>query len=210
MKKTIICLCLLLCVSIVDAKKKKGKGSGSVKEGLEKVDGPYKRPYYIMLPDNFDPETRYWLYVHAHGYNGNGQIVSKLRKFPHRNQCIMVGPSFPQNMKDGWYQMLGGGSDKQLDQIFKELKKKYKLHDRFMLEGHSGGSQFAHRYAMANNKSVLGCIATSGGTWGNDSSVPSWASGGRDRALFRRIQEHVRSARARLERSRHPLADPRE
>lgn len=168
--RIIISALLMLILAGLAYGAKNNQDTKPIPEGVEKINGPYNRPYYVMLPEKFDPSKPYWLYVLVHGAGGDGLCVSKGKSFKYKEQCIFVGPSFPESSTEGYYQILGGNADKQLDQIFAELKKKYKLHDRFMLQGHSGGSQFSHRYTMANPKSVLACIATSGGSWGETNS----------------------------------------
>lgn len=134
----------------------------------EKFKGKYGRDYFVKLPENFNPEKKYWLFVIVHGHKGNGEkTIGRASKYAFKDQCITVAPSFPWDPKmGGYYQMLGGNSDKQLLDIFKNLGAKYKLHDRMLLWGHSGGSQFTHRFAMTHHKVVLACASSSGGSWG--------------------------------------------
>jgi len=168
LQKIIMIVLVCLCAVFLYGKNNKNK---TVPDDIIKVEGPYKRDYFVLLPKNFDPERRYWLFVAVHGYGGDGLVVQGQRRFPFRDQCIIVGPSFPQSDADGgYYQMLGGNADKQLLGIVKELKKKYKLYDRFLLYGFSGGSQFSHRFTMKNHKLVLACSSHSGGSWTSPSS----------------------------------------
>ena len=141
--------------------------------GTEKFVDKYKRDYFVQLPENFDPDKKYWLFVLVHGHRGNGEkTIGGYRKYAFaQTECITVAPSFPWDPKmGGYYQTLGGNSDKQLISIFQTLGKKYKLHDRMLLYGFSGGSQFTHRFAMKHHKYVLACSSHSGGSWGKVSS----------------------------------------
>jgi hypothetical protein len=169
--KTTIAILILSITScfLYGAKKQR-----PIPSDIIKVNGPYNRDYFVLLPKDYDPNKRYWLFVAVHGYTGNGMVVQKQRNFPFRSDCIIVGPSFPQTESEGYYQMLGGNSDKQLLKIVDELKKKYKLHDRFLLYGFSGGSQFCHRFTMKNHKFVLACSAHSGGSWGEPNTAASY------------------------------------
>ena len=139
--------------------------------GAEKFKCKYGRDYFVQLPENYDPEKKYWLFVIVHGHKGNGEkTIGKIKKYAFKNDVIAVAPSFPWDPKmGGYYQMLGGNSDKQLLDIFKTLGQKHKLHDRMLMWGHSGGSQFSHRFAMVHHKYVLACAASSGGSWGTAS-----------------------------------------
>ena len=136
--------------------------------GAEKFKCKYGRDYFVQLPENYDPEKKYWLFVIVHGHKGNGEkTIGRISKYAFKDQVIAVAPSFPWDPKmGGYYQVLGGNSDKQLLDIFKTLGQKHKLHDRMLLWGHSGGSQFSHRFAMVHHKTVLACAASSGGSWG--------------------------------------------
>lgn len=118
------------------------------------------RQCFLYLPDKIDPAKTYWLVVGVHGYRGNGKGAAGLTGWVKKGNCIVVGPSFPNG-----YQMLGAESDKQLLGIFKALFKKYKLQRKMFIHGFSGGSQFAHRFAMKYPEAVIGCSAHSGGTW---------------------------------------------
>lgn len=136
--------------------------------GAEKFKCKYGRDYFVQLPENYDPAKKYWLFVIVHGHKGNGEkTINRINKYAFKNDVIAVAPSFPWDPKmGGYYQMLGGNSDKQLLDIFKTLGAKHKLHDRMLLWGHSGGSQFSHRFSMVHHKTVLACAASSGGSWG--------------------------------------------
>ena len=137
--------------------------------GMEKFQGKYGRDYFVQLPEGYDANEKYWLFVLVHGYKQKGeQIIGLYKKFGFKDKVITVAPSFPWSPEmGGYYQGLGGNSDKQLIEIFKELGKRHKLHDRMILWGHSGGSQYTHRFAMVHHKYVLACASSSGGTWGS-------------------------------------------
>ena len=73
---------------------------------------------------------------------------------------IVIVPSFT----DG-YQAGDGKWAKQLIENFKEVAKKYQVHDKRFVHGHSGGGQFAHRFAFAEPRYVIGVSAHSSGSW---------------------------------------------
>ena len=103
--------------------------------------------------------------VEVHGYGGSGSEGSGVRGWIDRGDCIGIAPSFPN---DG-YQLLGKDSDRQLTQIFDKLKSDFKLHDKLFIYGHSGGAQYAHRFALKYPNLVMACCATSAGTWATGS-----------------------------------------
>jgi predicted esterase len=119
------------------------------------------RDYYLYTPDRIDKQKTYWLVVGVHGYGGNGKGAAGIAPWAKHGDCIVVGPSFPNN----GYQGLGQQAGEQLDQLFKDLGKEYKLHPKLFLYGFSGGAQFAHRFMMAYPDLVAGCSAHSAGSW---------------------------------------------
>jgi len=119
------------------------------------------RDCFLYLPDEMDANRTYWLVVGVHAYRGKGKGAAGLAGWVRKGNCVVVGPSFPNG-----YQMLGHESDKQLIGVLGELHKKYKLHKKVFLYGFSGGSQFAHRFAMKYPELVGGCASHSGGSWG--------------------------------------------
>lgn len=118
---------------------------------------------HVYLPQKIDPSVTYQLLVGVHGYRGNGNNAAGLSKWAERGDVIVIGPSF----KDS-YQMGNEKHAKKLIKLFKLLSKEYKLKEKMFLHGHSGGSQFAHRFAMNNPRSVCGISAHSGGSWATD------------------------------------------
>ncbi|QOV90441.1 alpha/beta hydrolase [Humisphaera borealis] len=119
------------------------------------------RDYYLYEPSRIDARKTYWLVVGVHGYGGNGKGAAGLAGWVRNGDCIVVGPSFPN---DG-YQLLQKQADEQLVRLFESLQKQFKLRPKLFVYGFSGGSQFAHRFMMKYPELVAGCSAHSGGTW---------------------------------------------
>ena len=119
------------------------------------------RDYWLYAPDTIDPDKTYTLVVGVHGYRGNGQGAAGHAGWVKRHDVIVLGPSYDSN----GYQYLQKGSDQQTIDLFKKLRKESKLHDKLFIAGFSGGSQYAHRFAMKYPEIVVGCAAHSGGTW---------------------------------------------
>lgn len=119
------------------------------------------RDYWVYLPDKIDPEKTYTLVVGVHGYRGNGKGAGGYAGWAKRHDVIVLGPTYDS---DG-YQYLQRGSDLQTIELVRTLRKQYKLHDKLFIAGFSGGSQYAHRFAMKYPELVAGCAAHSGGTW---------------------------------------------
>jgi len=118
------------------------------------------REYFFYLPRQIDTNKTYWLVVGVHGAGGNGRGAGGFSGWTALGNCIVVGPSFPEG-----YQGLDNATDTQLINLAEQLGKTYKLHSRIFVTGFSGGSQFAHRFALQHPDNVIGCAAHSGGTW---------------------------------------------
>jgi hypothetical protein len=122
------------------------------------------RDYWLYTPDNIVTGKIYWLVVGVHGAKGNGKGAGGLAGWvTEMDNVIVIGPSFP--IAGPYFQGLGGESDRQLLDIHKDLKKKYKLHDKMFLHGFSAGSQYSHRFTNKHPKAVIGVSAHSGGSW---------------------------------------------
>lgn len=157
-------------------------------DGEEKLACPMGREYFLYTPDGIEAKpaaTRppgkpkagaakgsaddaqaartYWLVVGIHGYGGNGAGAAGLAEWTKKDDVIVVGPTFPNG-----YQMLDLETDMQLIGIFTHLSQRFRLHPKMFVFGFSGGSQFAHRFALKHPDLVLGCSAHSGGTWGGE------------------------------------------
>ena len=121
------------------------------------------RDYWLYVPDEIDPEKTYTLVVGVHGANGIGKGAAGHANWVNQHDVIVLGPSYRNDA--GAYQYLQGQTDEQTIELFRTLRKEYKLHDKLFITGFSGGSQYAHRFAMKYPELVSGCAAHSGGTW---------------------------------------------
>lgn len=119
------------------------------------------RDYFVYTPDEIAPDKTYTLVVGVHGYRGKGKGAGGYAGWVNHHDVIVLGATYDS---DG-YQYLQKGSDEQTINLIKKLREEYKLHDKIFIAGFSGGSQYAHRFAMKYPNLVVGCAAHSGGTW---------------------------------------------
>lgn len=122
---------------------------------------------FVYKPDPIVPGKTYQLVVGVHGANGKGNGAAGMKDWAKRGDVIVIGPSF-SSKGERPYQNGDGIHAAKLIALFETLKKEHKLHDKIFLHGFSGGSQFAHRFAMLHPKLVCGVSAHSGGTWATD------------------------------------------
>lgn len=119
------------------------------------------RDYWVYTPDEIDPDKTYTLVVGVHGYRGKGKGAGGYASWVNKRDVIVLGCTYDS---DG-YQYLQKGSDEQTLGLIKQLREDYKLKKKIFIAGFSGGSQYAHRFAMKYPELVSGCAAHSGGTW---------------------------------------------
>lgn len=118
---------------------------------------------YYLVPGNAPTDgTKMWVAVDVHGAGGlRGEDRGKeLMQLLGPEPLIVIVPSFT----DG-YQAGDGKWAKQLIGHFEEVAKQHQVHDKMFVHGHSGGGQFAHRFAFAEPEHVIGVSAHSSGSW---------------------------------------------
>jgi len=117
---------------------------------------------YYMVPDDIPEGSKLWVMVDVHGAGGlrKEKPTSVLTKLVAPEPVIVIVPSFTTGYQSG-----SGKWAAQLVKNFKAVQKSYKVHDKMFIHGHSGGSQFAHRFAFTNSKYVIGVSAHSSGSW---------------------------------------------
>lgn len=128
---------------------------------VEKMKCPMGRDYDLYLPEKIDLNRTYWLVCYIHGAHGAAcDNVPSLKHFVERGDCIGIAPSFAHG-----FQLLKNGTDEQLIGILDQLSKKYHLHPKMFVYGHSAGGQFSHRFTLRHSDLIIGCESCSSGTW---------------------------------------------
>jgi len=122
---------------------------------------------HVYLPDPLNPTMTYQLVVGVHGLGRRANDAAGLKNWAQRGDVIVIGPVF-ETRGERPYQNGDGIHAEKLIDLFETLKKTYNLRDKMFLHGFSGGSQFAHRFAMLHPDLVCGVSAHSGGTWATD------------------------------------------
>jgi hypothetical protein len=118
---------------------------------------------YVIVPDELPTDGRKtWVVADIHGAGGlrNESFGHRLKQIFEPEKVIFMVPSFTSG-----YQAGDGEWAKQLIGHFEFVRDKYQVHDKMFVHGHSGGGQFAHRFAMSNPKHVVGVSAHSSGSW---------------------------------------------
>lgn len=152
MMKRLLCFLPWLAVSV-----------GLVNAGTVYFNGQDAKGGYYLVPEKLPEDgAKVWVAVDVHGAGGlRGEGKGKeLAKLLGPEPVIVIVPSFT----DG-YQAGDGKWAEQLIGHFKEVAKKHAVHDKMFVHGHSGGGQFAHRFAFAEPEYVAGVSAHSSGSW---------------------------------------------
>ncbi|MFQ5774700.1 MAG: hypothetical protein ACE5GS_09300 [Kiloniellaceae bacterium] len=126
------------------------------------VDGGGQHAYYLYRPAK--PAGRPKILVLIHGVSRNAREHMKVfQPYAERDGVTLVAPLFDEDHFRG-YQRLGlnpraergNRADLSLHRILEEIGAPAGMPaGRFHLFGHSGGAQFAHRYAMAYPEHVI-------------------------------------------------------
>ena len=137
----------------------------------------HKAGYYILPDDMPSDGSKVWVVVDVHGAGGlkTDKRGPGLAKLLAPEPVIVIVPSFTTGYQGG-----DGKWANQMIDNFKAVQKKHPVHDRMFVHGHSGGGQFAHRFAFSEPKHVVGVSAHSSGSWacnGGYGSITSKAKG---------------------------------
>lgn len=118
---------------------------------------------YFVVPDDLPSDgKKSWVVVDVHGaggLRGNGP-GDRLAKLLDPEPVIVIVPSFTNG-----YQAGDGNWANQLLENFNVVRARHAVHDRMFIHGHSGGAQFAHRFAFEKPEHVVGVSAHSAGSW---------------------------------------------
>jgi hypothetical protein len=118
---------------------------------------------YYLVPDQMPGDgTKLWVVVDVHGAGGlkgegRGPDLAKLLA---PEPVIVIVPSFTSGYQGG-----DGEWAKQLIGNFKTVGERHPVHGKMFVHGHSGGGQFAHRFAFGHPEKVIGVSAHSSGSW---------------------------------------------
>lgn len=118
---------------------------------------------YVVIPDELpDDGQKIWVVADVHGAGGlrNERMGHRLKTVLEPESVIFLVPSFTSG-----YQAGDGKWADQMIEHFKWIQDNYPVHDKMFVHGHSGGGQFAHRFAFTKPKYVVGTSAHSSGSW---------------------------------------------
>jgi hypothetical protein len=118
---------------------------------------------YILIPEKkLEPGEKFRVAVDVHGAGGlpNDKLGLELMRILEPASVIVIVPSFETG-----YQMGDGRFAQQLIDHYRWVAKRYPVCEKMFIHGHSGGAQFAHRFAFAHPEWVSGVSAHSAGTW---------------------------------------------
>jgi poly(3-hydroxybutyrate) depolymerase len=122
--------------------------------------------YFVYVPSTGGAEAPLFVAIHGISRNAQSQAHAFL-DLCERFGVVMVVPVFGDDSKD--YQRLGRSgrgprADAALDAVIDEVSMRTGCKaSPFYLFGHSGGAQFAHRYAMAHPHRVARVVVAGSG-----------------------------------------------
>jgi pimeloyl-ACP methyl ester carboxylesterase len=134
---------------------------------FESFSGDPEREYYVYVPASAGQNAGMAVLIHGISCNAAEQILRFVDEAELRG-IVLVAPLF-ERTKYGKYQQVidrqtGIRSDLALLEIVERVAKQTGADDsKFNLFGFSGGSQFAHRFAMLHPDRVASCVCASAG-----------------------------------------------
>lgn len=125
----------------------------------------FKDGYYIVPEELPSDGSKVWVVVDVHGAGGlkNEGRGPGLVKLLAPEPVIVIVPFFTTGYQSG-----DGKWAAQMVDNFQAVQKSHAVHDKMFVHGHSGGGQFAHRFAFEEAKHVVGVSAHSSGSWACD------------------------------------------
>ena len=141
--------------------------------------------YCLYVPQIYVEQATesYTLIVLIHGTDRTAsEYRSRFADFCDQHHCIAIAPLFPVGVDnkddmDGYKLIEAHGIryDKILNSMIDEVSLKYRLDDRFLMHGFSGGGHFAHRYLYLHPKRLRGVsVGAPGLVTLLDKNLPFW------------------------------------
>lgn len=143
--------------------------------------GSPDREYYAFIPANCVPGAKPLVLVHGISRNA-AELILRFAPQAQRLGVPLIAPLFPRQAY-GMYQQVkdqrhGSRADEALFAILTDASTRWDLgRSRFDLFGFSGGSQFAHRFAILHAQHVRACIAVSAGWYSWPDVTLRWPYG---------------------------------
>ena len=155
---------------------------GQIGDGTLTTDPTIERPFDVLVPSTYDPDTPIPLVVLLHGYSGTSDVVGdyfKLDSLAESRRFLLVSPD---GTVDGqgfqyWNAMeacCSFGSDTPddaayLKAVIDQVSQDYNVDDRrIYLTGHSNGGFMSYRMACDFAETVAAVGSVAGATRGND------------------------------------------
>lgn len=155
--------------------------------------------YCLYVPTSYrdDTDEVYDLIVIVHGTErGASDYRNLFSQFCEDNRCIVLAPLFACNLfgpgdLDNYKLLAGNGMrfDLLLLDIVEEVREKYRVSDKFFMQGFSGGGHFTHRFLYLYPELLAGAsIGAPGVVTLLDDSLPWWVgTGGMDKMFGRTV-----------------------
>lgn len=134
---------------------------------FDSFSGDPEREYYVFIPASAGLNASMVVLIHGISCNAAEQLLRFVDE-AERQGTILIAPLFERS-KYGKYQQVidrktGIRSDLALLDIVEQVARQVGVDaSKFNLFGFSGGSQFAHRFAMLHPNRVASCVCASAG-----------------------------------------------
>lgn len=146
--------------------------------------------YCLYVPEDYDDHSsrQYRLIIAVHGTNRPAsEYRSVFAEFAADHDCIVLAPLFPVGVTGPGelhdYKFIerdGVRFDQVLLAMVAEVAERYRIHDRLLLHGFSGGGHFAHRFLILHPERLLAVSIGAPGMVTRLNRTLPWWTGVRD------------------------------
>jgi poly(3-hydroxybutyrate) depolymerase len=115
----------------------------------------YESPseYYLYVPDNYEPDGEFYLFVALHGHDQDGaDCYEEWWRYAREVRFVLLCPTMP--VDDEGYDR--SHAESQLAAILTEVYSRYTFANQFFLAGYEAGADFALPYAYRYPSAVIG------------------------------------------------------
>jgi predicted esterase len=118
--------------------------------------------YYLYLPDAYNEEQAWPVFVGIHGFGGSGRDCwNQWQPYADSVGFVLVCPSLADD-SGGWFQTTG---EQQVTAVLQQVYRGFSIRNRAFIAGFSAGAQFAQGYAFNVPSYVSGAAILSAGNY---------------------------------------------
>lgn len=164
-----------------------GSGEGSSSTGSDNSGLIDDRPYGLVVPASYDPESPTPLVVLLHGYGATAPLQDVYFRFTPNAEANGYLLALPNGLKDAGDSQFWNATDAccnfgndpvddvaYLEALIDDVAAQYNVDDRRVyFVGHSNGGFMAHRLACEIGDRIAAIVSLAGATWNDAAACPA-------------------------------------